>query len=335
MDFGREQKEEKMMKKYIKKCIVLLLVVVMAVCLACCQSKEKQQGTEDGSMSAENEQLSADGESMSADDESVTASVKTVSDGDLEMDYIIFGSGEKNFVILPGLSVHSVMGSADVIADAYKSFAKDYTVYVFDRAKNIQDGYTVEDMADDTAKAMKALNIEDADIFGASQGGMIAQYLAIDHPDLVHKMILGSTLAKPNDTFKKITEEWVSLAEEKDETGLLESFVDYVYSDATLKEYRDTIISSNSGISDEEFERFRILTSACRTFDCYDELSSVSCPVLVLGSEGDRVVTAEGSRQIAEALGCEIYLYDDSYGHGVYDEAPDYRQRCLDFFEKE
>ena len=265
----------------------------------------------------------------------MTVNVKTVSDDNLEMDYIVFGSGKKSFVILPGLSIHSVMGSADAIADAYKAFSEEYTVYVFDRAKDIQDGYTIKDMAEDTAAAMEALHIEDADIFGASQGGMIALYLAIDHPQLVHKMILGSTLAKPNDVFKQVTAEWIRLAEEKDETGLLESFADHVYSAATLEMYRDTIISSNSGISDEEFKCFLIMTNACRTFDCYDELSSIRCPVLVLGSEGDFVVTAEGSRQIAEALGCELYLYDDSYGHGVYDEAADYKQRCLDFLKSE
>lgn len=62
-------------------------------------------------------------------------------------------------------------------------------------------------MVDDTAAAMESLHIADADVFGASQGGMIALYLAIDDPKLVHKMILGSTLAKPNDTFKQVTEE--------------------------------------------------------------------------------------------------------------------------------
>ena len=263
------------------------------------------------------------------------ASVKTVSAGDMKMDYIVFGSGSKNFVILPGLSIHSVMSSADMIADAYRDFSETYTVYVFDRAKEIRDGYTLGNMAEDTAKAMKALNMESADVFGASQGGMIALYLAIDHPELVHKMILGSTFARPNDTFNQLVEEWIQLAERRDESRLLESFADNVYSETTLKAYREALISSNMGVCDEEFQRFLILAKACRTCDCYNALSAVKCPVLVLGSEGDRVVTAEGSKQIAEALGCELYIFDDSYGHGVYDEAPDYRKRCMDFLSDE
>ena len=297
----------------MKRLIPALVAGLLLLGLAACQSGTEPEATAEPTAAP------------------AAASVKTVSSGGMEMDYIVFGSGGKTFVILPGLSVHSVMGSADAIAEAYKDFAEEYTVYLFDRVKSISDGYSVRDMAADTAKAMKELGIENADVFGASQGGMIAEYLAIDYPGLVHKMILGSTLARPNDGFDNIVDEWISLAEEKQETKLLESFVDSVYSEATLEAYRDTLISMNRNISDEEYERFIILARACKGFDCYDELSGIKCPVLVIGSEGDRVVGAEGSEQIASALGCELYLYGDNYGHGVYDEAPDYRQRCLDF----
>lgn len=247
------------------------------------------------------------------------------------MDYIEFGKEKKAFVIIPGMSIHSIMGSAEAIAEAYHSFTESYTVYVFDRAASFSDSYTCREMAEDTAQEMKRLGIEKADILGVSQGGMIAMYLAIDHPELVNKLILGSTLAKQNDTFLHILSQWETLSAEKNELGLLESFIDSVYSETTLKNYRDILLSSNKGITDEEYRRFLIMANACRSFDCYDELPHIHCPVLVLGSEGDRVVTAEGSKQIADALGCSLYLYDNSFGHGVYDEAPDYKKRCLDF----
>ncbi len=304
----------------MKKSIAFFMISMLLIGLTGCQNSQNQEKATEAST-----------ETAAS---SAAASVKTVSKGDVEMDYCVFGSGKKTFVILPGLSVHSVMGLADSIADAYKDFAEEYTVYVFDRSKNLKEGYTVKNMAEDTAVAMEALHIKDADIFGASQGGMIAMYVAIDHPELVHKMVLGSTLAKPNDTFDQIVDEWLQLAEKKDEKGLLESFVDNVYSEATLKAYRETLISSNEGITDEEYQRFIIMAQACQTFNCYDQLSSIQCPVLVLGAENDQIVTAEGSKQIAEALDCEIYLYDKNYGHGVYDEAADYKQRCLDFFSE-
>ena len=124
------------------------------------------------------------------------------------------------------------------------------------------------------------------------------------------------------------------MAEHKEEEGLVERFVEDVYSAKTLELYRDILISANLGIKDAEYERFIILAKSCLTFDCYEELANIQCPVLVLGSKGDKVVTPEASEKIAKVLNCEIYLYDDYYGHGVYDEALDYKQRCKDFFEK-
>ena len=295
----------------MKKSFILLLVTLLLITTFGCSSKKQEEQTD-----------------------SDTAVVKTVEIGENEMDYIVFGKGEKTFVIIPGLSVHSVMPLKDSIAEAYKDFTEEYTVYLFDRPKNLEEGCTIEDLAEATSQAMINLGIENADIFGASQGGMIAQYIAIDHPELVHKLILGSTLSKSNETFSTVEQKWVELAENKDEQGLLENFVDVVYSQATLDQYRDTLIESNKGITDEEYARFIILAKSCLTFDCYDKLDQIKCDVLVLGCEGDKVVTVEGSKEIADKLNCEIYIYDDSYGHGVYDEASDYKQRCLDFLNK-
>ena len=258
--------------------------------------------------------------------------VHTISTPNVEMDYIKFGSGKKTFVILPGLSIHSVMGLADAVATAYQDFTKDYTVYLFDRAKNLHEGYTIRDIAKDTASAMMALNLTKTDIFGASQGAMATICLAMDYPELVHGMVLGSALARSNKTFATVVNKWVELAEKREEKGLLENFLDVVYSQKSLEKYRDAWIAANVGITQAEYERFLVLARACQGFDVYEQISAIQCPALVLGSEGDRVVTSEGSREIAEKLGCEIYLYDASYGHAVYDEAPDYKKRILDFF---
>lgn len=53
-----------------------------------------------------------------------------------------------------------------------------------------------EQDADDVAMLLKNLNIDKADFFGFSNGGTTTLQLAIRHPEIVHKMILGSALAK-------------------------------------------------------------------------------------------------------------------------------------------
>ena len=250
------------------------------------------------------------------------------------MNYIKFGNGSKTFIIIPGLSIHSIINSKDAIEEAFKDYTDEYTVYVFDRPENLKENTTIKDLADATANKMKELNISSADIFGASQGGMMAMYIAIYYPELVNKLVLGSTLSKPNDTFISVVNNWISLAKEKDENKLLDRFIKDVYSQNTYDNYKDSLIENNKNISDEEYNRFIILANACLSIDCYKQLDKIKCPVLVLGCYGDKVVTALDSTQIADKLNCDIYMYDDTYGHGVYDEAPDYREKMLDFLRQ-
>jgi len=51
-----------------------------------------------------------------------------------ETEYFSFGSGERTFVILPGLGTRSILFSRMMISAAYKRFCDDFTVYVFTAA---------------------------------------------------------------------------------------------------------------------------------------------------------------------------------------------------------
>lgn len=258
--------------------------------------------------------------------------IKTVKANENEIDYFSFGNGKKNMVIVPGLSLKSVMLSADAVAEAYSMFKDEYTVYVFDRAKHLKAGYTIEDMADDTALAMKVLSVDNAYIFGASQGGMIAQVIAIKHPELVSKMVLGSSASKLSDIAKANFEMWVSLAKEKNVVALNHSIFTLLYSKETLNSLGNALAELEKDGTDEEMERFVILASACNEFDVYEELSKIKCKTLVIGAKNDKVLTGEASVEMAEKLKCELYMYDG--GHAVYDEAADYKNRIYAFFNK-
>ncbi|MBV9990454.1 MAG: alpha/beta fold hydrolase [Alphaproteobacteria bacterium] len=59
--------------------------------------------------------------------------------------------------------------------------------------------YTLDDMADDAVALLKALGIESAHIVGASMGGMIAQLVAINHPEATKSLIsVMSTTGRPD-----------------------------------------------------------------------------------------------------------------------------------------
>ncbi len=58
-----------------------------------------------------------------------------------------------------------------------------------------EEAYTVADMADDAAAALRALGVERASVIGISLGGFVAQQFALRHPDQLEKLVLVSTSA--------------------------------------------------------------------------------------------------------------------------------------------
>jgi len=116
------------------------------------------------------------------------------------IEFVRFGKGQEILVILPGLSesLRSVKKAKWMLSFLYRSFSKDYTVYIFGRKKAMNEGYQIQDMADDQVAVMDQLGIYKASILGVSQGGMIAQRIAITYPNRVHKLVLAVTSAKKN-----------------------------------------------------------------------------------------------------------------------------------------
>lgn len=225
------------------------------------------------------------------------------------------------------------MLSADAIAAAYRPLAEKYTVYVFDRRKDVDIGYSVREMAADTAQVMREIGITNADIFGTSQGGMIAQNIAIDNPDIVHSLILGSTTSKLDRQKSCAIDEWIKLAKKHDVIELNRSFFKYVYSADFLKTNENLLPILEKEGTAEECDRFVTFAEACRNFCSYAELDKIKCPVFVIGAKHDKVLTGQASIDIAQRLGCELYMYD-SDSHAVYDEALDYKEKILDFLIK-
>lgn len=260
--------------------------------------------------------------------------IETAFINEIEMPYFTFGTGEKAFIILPGDSAKSIMLSARAIETAYKQFGENYTVYAFDRRRNMPAVYPIREMADDTAVVMNHLGIKDADIFGASQGGMIAMCIAISHPELVHAMALGSTTACGTPETESAVGRWIELAQARDLTGLTGTFIDDLYSENTLGKYRDVLLHMNDDIGEDDIRRFIIQTKALIGVDIRSELSKIACPVLAIGCKGDKLIPYRDSLDIAALTGGESYLYGEEYGHCVFDEAPDYKDRMMTFFDK-
>ncbi|WP_026492811.1 alpha/beta fold hydrolase [Butyrivibrio sp. XPD2002] len=263
------------------------------------------------------------------------ATVSCVKTKDFEMDYCKFGHGERIFAIIPGLSVQSVMSAATVIEDSYKTISDQFTTYVFDRRKEVPEDYSIEDMARDTAKAMKELGLKDTYLFGASQGGMISMVIAMEYPELVKKLALGSTSSQIHPEQRKVIDKWISLAEAGDKEGLYQEFGKEIYPPAVYEQFKDYFSEVSKTVTDAELKKFIILAKSIPKFNVTDGLKKINCPVLALGVYEDSVLDADATMEIAQELDerpdFKLYMYI-GYGHAAFDTAPDYKQRVLDFY---
>ncbi|MCR5207674.1 MAG: alpha/beta hydrolase [Eubacterium sp.] len=252
-----------------------------------------------------------------------------------EIEYIRFGSGDKTLVILPGLSVQSVIPSAPAIAKQYEALCDEFTVYLFDRRSVLPDTYKIADMARDTAEAIKTIGLKDVCLFGVSQGGMIAIEIAARYPGLVNKMVLGSTACRIDDERIAAVSEWIELAKKAKSEELYLTFAKYVYPESFYNEYRKAFAVLSRTVTDSDLERFTILAEGIKGLDLTENVKKIECPVLVIGDSDDAVLGPDASEEIAELLkNGSLYMYS-GYGHAVYDMAPDYIQRLLSFFTRD
>lgn len=250
----------------------------------------------------------------------------------MQIDYITFGTGKKSLIMIQGLNTRGIKGAAMSLAYMYRIFAKDYKVYLFDRRPDVHEGITVRDMASDIAAVMDALGISNADVFGVSQGGMIAQYLAIDRPDLVNKLVLAVTLSRNNETVETVVENWITLTKQGAMKELVLDMAKKMYSDAYVKRYKLFMPLLTILQKPKDVERFITLAQSCLTCNAYEELDQIQCPVFIIGGKLDKVVGGNASEEIAKKLGCKIYMYD-RLGHAAYEEAKDFNKRVYDFLE--
>lgn len=255
--------------------------------------------------------------------------------GDTEMQYVSFGRGKRTLIVLPGLSdgLATVKGKALLLVKPYVPFLDRYTVYMFSRKDDMPDGYTIRDMARDQAAAMEALGIETYSVLGVSQGGMIAQYLAIDCPERVEKLVLAVTAPWANDTVQSCVTRWIDLAKQGDHRSLMIDTAEKSYSPAHLAKYRKLYPVLGAVGRPADYRRFFINCSAILGFDARDELRKITCPVLILGGGEDKTVCPHAAQELHEQIPhSEVHVYPD-LGHAAYEEAKDFYARVFAFLD--
>ena len=129
--------------------------------------------------------------------------------------YACIGNGALNLVIFGGLEFRHKPPSGIILrmSTGYlKGLANIYKIYIVNRKPSLPPGYSLSDMSDDYAVMIKNELGGVADIIGVSTGGAIAQHFAIDHPDLVRRLVLAMTGFRLTEEAKELQRKVADLA---------------------------------------------------------------------------------------------------------------------------
>ena len=258
---------------------------------------------------------------------------KTLYFNEKSMDYVTFGKGKQPLVIIPGLGdgLQTVKGKALLFSLSYRPLAKRYKIYVFSRINELRQGYTTRDMAADVAEAMEALKLDTVYVMGISQGGMIAQWLAVDFPEKVQKLILAVTTAKPSQLARDRIEHWQKLSQSGTFRDLMLDIAKHSYTQKRYQKWRflSNIMGRLGRIKDEK--RIAIQSQSCLEHNSLEVLKEIQCPTLVLGALEDDVIGVEGSKELAKAISdCQLLILKHS-GHALYEENKAFQEAVCEF----
>src|SRR5277367_1978545 len=202
------------------------------------------------------------------------------------------------------------------------NLAKDYELILFDNAGVAASGgqtpSTVIEMTGDCFAFCRALGLKRVDVLGFSLGGMIAQQMALDHPELVRRLILLGTGPRGGEgmTFTELSSE-----EQADPVAFFTSSEasrnaarKYMNRLQSRTENRDRPVSRDSAVA--QLSAIREWGTIPKV-DRFAYLKGITQPVLIVHGNKDIVVTPINALRLAENLpNATLIVYPDS-SHGA------------------
>lgn len=257
--------------------------------------------------------------------------VSSVKTSKCELNYAKCRSGAKNLIIMPGLSLKSILENASSVEAAYAEADGEYTIYLFEYPAVCPEDGTIGFIADAVAEALVLLGLKECRFFGASFGGMVGQVILAKHPELFSAAVFASTVARMTEPSPDAMRRWNALAAKANVRELNRCFFDAVYSAAYLKEYETPIRNALDNGNEDDCRLMTVLTGAILNADLREYDKKIKTPLLLVASDEDNVFSFEDISETARLSGGDMYVRH-GYSHAVFDEDPDFRRRMFDFF---
>jgi pimeloyl-ACP methyl ester carboxylesterase len=244
------------------------------------------------------------------------------------------GSGP-DVLLIAGLAdpYEAWQGQLDGLAGRYRVTAHDNRGV--GRTPMPADGVSIRAMAKDAAAALRGLGIERAHVAGFSMGGLIAQELALAHPESVSSLVLLSTYGRTDALQRRTIRSWIWLARIADDPAeFLRSFSAWLFSrhghaNGFVEDWVRAALDDPHPMSTEDFCR---AAEACLEHDALDRLGAIGAPTLVVAGEDDLVTPPRVAREIADRIpGARLAVLPD-YAHQSFMEVPERINVLLDGF---
>lgn len=233
----------------------------------------------------------------------------TVQTNDIHLYYEEHGEGE------PLLLIMGWGGNASTWTPQITGLTDHVRVISFDnrgvgRSSAPDEPYTTCQMAADTLGLLDALEVSSAHIFGVSLGGMIAQELAIRHPERVRSLVLGCTSpGGPQASGAEKLQAGVSELQEVVSNGIpdVEWFSEFM----KLLWTEEALSRSESSLQDFVLSLIRYPPTpqglrnqalAAVAHDAFDRLSAIRCPTLVMTGAEDELIPPRNSGILADHI---------------------------------
>jgi len=247
--------------------------------------------------------------------------------GELELDYERSGSGP------PLLLIMGMSGTALHWGDAFlEPLRRDFEVIAYDHrgvgaSSRLEGALTITQLARDAAGLLGALGLTQAHVLGISMGGMVAQELALAHPEQVRTLTLGCTYCGGPGSSLTDPAVWQGLAEAM-MSGDRERALHAAFA---------ANVSAEMAADPEAYARFRAIADrrevavpvimaqlqACAAHDTYARLPRLQMPTLVVHGTADRILPFSNGELIASRIAHAQLEVLEGIGHLFFWERPE------------
>lgn len=224
-------------------------------------------------------------------------------------------------------------------------FAREHRVVALDNRGAGQSDqpdipYTVAGMAEDTVGLMDALGIDKAHLCGASMGGMIAQEIALRHPERALTLGLHGSLARPDGWSALLMQSLLRLRDRGDREEFARALLPWLLCRRTVNDRADFVELMIRRALDNPFPPspagLRRQAEAVAGHDTLGRLAGIRMPTLITVGVEDILVPPSFSREMQSLIpGAEMVVIPGA-GHAHFLEQPEaFNETCLGFFARQ